>query len=467
VTRGPAARASSNLSLQPSFFPRFASAIYTPVNVLASALMRHRAIALSRSTAAVLAIAFAIVLQFEWSQASPAVTAAGLPRQAATVAAAPPDLSAAIDGIDKMVASEFPRDNLGSVTVGVVADKRLVWSRSYGYADMEKKVPATVDSVYRIGSITKQFTALMLLQLVERGKVRLSDPVEKFLPEVSQVRGRVIGAPPITLVQLATMTSGLDREPANLETYLKGPVSEWEKVLISALPETKYAFEPDTRYFYSNIGYAILGAALGRAAGQPYTEYVRQHIFAPLGMTHSAFEPNVTIASAIAKGYAVTRGSQPPTTKPGQASTAQAWTIDAETPTREHEGRGYKVPNGAIYTTVGDLARFVAFELGAEIPAVLKKTTQEDNYSRVNSADGALRSGYGIGFQLTREGDTVVYGHGGSVAGYTAAAHFERTSRTGVIVLRNAGGGAVNVGQIALRAIEMLATARKKAPTTP
>ncbi len=434
--------------------------------------MRLRRTSPLQTTLAGLAVFVALSLPITSSLSPAALLAAGGRRQASAAPAVPADLAPAIDAIDKIVAGEFARDNLGSVTVGVVADGRLIWTRSYGDADMEKRLPATSDSVYRIGSITKQFTALMLLQLVEQGKVRLSDPVEKYFPEVNQVRGRPTGAPPITLVQLATMTSGLDREPADLDTYLKGPVAEWEKVLMSALPQTKYAYEPDTHYFYSNIGYAILGAALGRAAGQPYTQYVHQHILTPLAMTHTAFEPNATIAAAITKGYAAVRarpatatagqaaGAVRPSTGSGQASAA--FTIDTETPAREHQGRGYKVPNGAIYTTVGDLARFVAFELGADMPAVLKKATLEDNYSRVNSSDGALRTGYGIGFQLTRVGDLVIYGHGGSVAGYNAAAHFERTSRTGVVVLRNAGGGAVNVETIALRAIATLAAARKK-----
>jgi D-alanyl-D-alanine carboxypeptidase len=425
-----------------------------------------------RTLFASLAVFVALTLPIRSTLSPDTLLAAPSARQQPVATAVPADLAPAIDAIDKMVAGEFARDNLASVTVGVVADGRLVWTHSYGYADMEKKLPATADSVYRIGSITKQFTALMLLQLVEQGKVHLSDPVEKYFPEVNEVRGRPAGAPPITLVQLATMTSGLDREPADLDAYLKGPVVEWERVLISALPQTKYAYEPDTHYFYSNIGYAILGAALGRAAGQPYTQYVQQHIFTPLAMTHTAFEPNPTIAPAIAKGYAVVR-ARPATTAAAQAADAgrrptgsdqanATFAIDAETPAREHQGRGYKVPNGAIYTTVGDLARFVAFELGADMPDVLKRATLEDNYTRVNSSDGALRTGYGIGFQLNREGALVVYGHGGSVAGYNAAAHFERTSRTGVVVLRNAGGGAVNVGTIASRAIATLAAARKK-----
>ncbi len=431
-------------------------------------MSRRRSVSIRRTLPGFLGVAAICLTLAPW-QASVGLLAIPASRQAATSPAPPADLAAAIDAIDKMVAGELARDNLGSITVGIVADGRLVWTRSYGYADMEKKLQATSDSLYRIGSITKQFTALMLLQLVEREKVRLSDPVEKYFPEINQVRGRMPGAPPITLVQLATMTSGLDREPENLDTYVKGPVSEWEKVLISALPHTKYAYEPDTHYLYSNIGYAILGAALGRAAGESYTEYVQQHIFAPLGMTHTAFEPNPTITPAITKGYAVARVRQAAANQAAQQKAAgqiaQSFTVDAETPAREHQGRGYKVPNGAIYTTVGDLARFVALELGADVPAVLKKATLDDNYSRVNSSDGTLRTGYGIGFQLSRRGDLVVYGHGGSVAGYNAAAHFERNSRTGVIVLRNVGGGAVNVGQIAMQAVEKLAAARPKPAT--
>src|SRR5262245_30678843 len=354
------------------------------------------------------------------------------------------DLRAAIEQVDALAAAEYAKDNRGSVTIGVVSGAELVWTKSYGFEDMEKKTPATKDTVYRIGSITKQFTGLMLLQLVEAGKVRLSDPVEKYFPEVNKVEGRFAGAPPITLVQLATHTSGMGREPADLQTYLKGPVSEWEKVMIAALPRTKYDFEPGTRFSYSNIGYAVLGAALSRAAGQSYLEYVSQKIFAPLGMTHTAFEPNEKIMPHLSKGYGV-----------------QGDRVDAETPDREHQGRGYKVPNGAMYTTVGDLARFLAFELGHGPEGVLKKGTLEDNFKRVNSASGDLSSGYGIGFQAERHGSLIAYGHGGSVAGYLAGAFVDRASGVGVIVLRNVGGGPFNIAELAMKALQTVAASRR------
>ena len=101
-------------------------------------------------------------------------------------------------------------------------------------------MPADADTVYRIGSITKMFTALMLEQLVEAGKVHLSDPAEKYFPEIKTVQGRFPDAPPITLIQLATHTSGLGREPDNTEIYVTAPVADWEKTLIAALPHTHY-----------------------------------------------------------------------------------------------------------------------------------------------------------------------------------------------------------------------------------
>lgn len=357
----------------------------------------------------------------------------------------PPELKAAIDRVEAMTAAELAKDNLGSVTVGIISGPDLIWAKSFGLADMEKKIPATTDSVYRIGSITKQFTALMLLQLVEDGKVHFTDTVEKYFPDVNKVNGRMPWYPPLTLIQLATMTSGLDSEPEDLPTYLKGPVSQWEKVLISALPHLKYLYEPDTHYHYSNIGYAILGASLSRAAGKPFVEYVKDRIFGPLQMTLSAFEPNPEMLPNLTKGYEVGRDGK----------------VDAETPAREHQGRGYKVPNGAMYTTVADLARFLAFELDEGPGTVLKKKTWEDNLTRTNSSDNGLRSGYGVGFRVSRHGEFVSYGHGGSVAGYNAGADFDPVSKMGVVVLRNVGGGKFGVSALTSRILDEVAAAKK------
>ena len=190
-----------------------------------------------------------------------------------------------------------------SFTLGLVRPNGLVWTKSYGYADIAAKKPANADTVYRIGSITKQFTALMLLQLVHEGKVYFSDPVEKYFPEIHQVKNEYKNAAPITLLQLANHTSGLDVGPDIIATYTKGQLADWEKTLIAALPHTKFAYEPGTRFNYSNMGYAILGAALSRAAHRPYIDYVKQKILQPLGMTHSDFVATPEIRQTLATGY--------------------------------------------------------------------------------------------------------------------------------------------------------------------
>jgi CubicO group peptidase (beta-lactamase class C family) len=351
-----------------------------------------------------------------------------------------PDLRKAIEQVDSLAATEIAKDNIGSITIGVVSGGNLMWTKSYGYADIEKKVPATRDNVYRIASITKQFTALMLLQLVEQGKVRLSDPVEKYVPEINRVQGRFPGAPPITLVQLATHTSGLDREPN--EEQLKdvlGPVSGWEKMLLAILPRTTYIHEPGTRYSYSNVGYAVLGLALSRAASKPYVEYVRERILTPLKMSHTAFALDEQSKPNVARGYLIENGK-----------------IDKETPERGHQGLGWKVPVGSLYSTVDDLARFVAFELGEENANILRRKTLEDNFERVSSAYSDLTYGYGIGFQVRRRGNLTALGHDGVVAGYQCSAWIDPKTRLGIIVLTTR-----QEKFLGLRALEILANANR------
>jgi CubicO group peptidase (beta-lactamase class C family) len=339
--------------------------------------------------------------------------------------------------IDSLIASEFAMRRVGSVTEGVVVGKQLIWSKSYGEADMEMKTPADADTVYRIGSITKMFTALMLEQLVEAGKVHLSDPVEKYFPEIKAVQRKFPDAPSITLIQLATHTSGLAREPDNIDAATTGPVSSWENTLVAALPHLHYRFEPGTQFSYSNVGYAILGAALSRAAGEPYIDYVQKHIFEPLGMSHSAFERNTQILPHLAKGYELKGANR-------QADSAMSQ--------REHEtGRGYKVPVGAIYTTVGDLAQFVSFLMGQGPESVLKLSSL-DHFQKqlVVPADIGLTSGYGIGFNVDRRDNYVAFGHGGAVVGYTSELLINLHKGIGVIAFSSGGSDSPGLAEQSL-----------------
>lgn len=353
----------------------------------------------------------------------------------------------ALPGIDSLIAAKYATDSIGSVTVGVIAGGELVWTKSYGYANMARHRLAGRNTVYRIGSITKPFTAVMLMQLEEAGKVHLADPVEKYVPEIRKVGGMPEGASPPTLLQLATMTSGLAREPREEGPFWSGPVSTWEQTLISALPHLSYAYMPGTRFLYSNIGYAILGVALGRAAGVPYTEWERTHVFEPLGMTRTRFEIDPSIAADLATGYGVNRDG----------------TLDSLTAAKEgREGRGYKVPNGAIFTTVDDLSRFVAFELGHGPATVLPPARLDSAFRGVVASSADLTVGYGLGFMAMRRDAFSFTGHGGAVAGYLASMYFSRPAQVGVVLFRNAVGGKLNPDALAVDILSRLVESAKQ-----
>jgi len=347
-----------------------------------------------------------------------------------------------IDAVDSLVSAEFAKDSIGSITVGVISGSQLTWTRTVGFADMKTHRLANRNTVYRIGSITKPFTAVMLMQLVAAGRIQLSDPVERFLPEIKQIASRPAGAAPFTFLQLATMTAGLAREPEEVGPFWTGPVSTWETTLLSALPHTSYISFPGTEYSYSNIGYAILGAALGRVTGQPYVEWERSHVLKPLGMDRTRFEIDPTIASDVAVGYEV---------KPDG-------TLDDHTAAEEaRNGRGYKVPNGAIFTTVDDLARFVVLELGRGPESVVPRSVLDEAFGGLVASDRSLDGGYGLGFMAaTRDGYSYT-GHGGSVAGYLAAMYYDRVRKLGVVAFRNVGGGKANVDRLAVNILSLLA----------
>ncbi|HEY0929651.1 MAG TPA: serine hydrolase domain-containing protein [Gemmatimonas sp.] len=351
-----------------------------------------------------------------------------------------------IAAADSLVSAEFAKDSVGSLTVGVIAGSQLVWTRSVGFADIEAGRRANRETVYRIGSVTKPFTAVMLMQLVAAGRVRLSDPVEEYLPEVRRIAARPSGAAPFTFLQLATMTAGLAREPDEAGPFWTGPVSKWERTLLAALPHTRYLSNPGTEHSYSNIGYAILGAALARVAGQPYVEWERERVFRPLGMNRTRFDLDPAITSDLAVGYQVNGDG----------------TLDDTTAAHEARGgRGYKVPNGAIFTTVDDLARFVSFELGQAPDSVLAHSVLDDAFAGLVATDAFLQTGYGLGFMAMQRDGFPVLGHSGSVAGYRAAMYYDRHAQLGVVVLRNVVGGEQDPDGLALNIISTLAAAHR------
>jgi len=359
----------------------------------------------------------------------------------AVAPARPQTLDEALRKIETTVGADFAKDGVGGLSIAVVQRDRLIWSRHFGYAESETRRVADNDTAYRVGSITKQFTALALLQLAEQGKLRLEDPLEKFVPEIKQVKGLPEGSSPITLLQVAVMRAGLAREPG-CANHSVGPVGIWQQKVLDCLPSTTYVNTPGTTYLYSNIGYASLGLAIERAGGEPFIDQVTKRILAPLKMARSGMEPTPAIRANLARGYQRDGG-----------------VVSRTAPDRELDGRGYRVPNGALFSTINDLAKFVAWELGASSTTLIRKETQDANYERSWPTAANATSGYGVGFQTSRRGDVTMLGHGGSTAGYLSAALFHRGSGLGVIVFRNCDSCVMAPGPVASTALESLVNA--------
>lgn len=337
------------------------------------------------------------------------------------------DWQEAISAFARKLSQDVLADGTGGITAGIVLGRDLVWAQGFGWADVDRRIPAGVNSIYRVGSISKSFTAVALLQLWERGFLDLDQEVREVLPELGELQDRPPGSDPITFRHLASHTAGLIREPS-LEGSTEGPLEFWEERLLASIPTTAFYAPPGESYRYSNIGFGILGYSLSRATGIPFMELIDASLFRPLGMHSSGFVVTPALAEQLATGYVVGRDGS----------------VDSETPYREHVGRGYKVPNGGVYSTVGDLGRFIAALTGAAtVPALGPEGRQ---WIRVPQTppDGPQ---YSFGFSISRrEGFPDLVGHGGSVAGYNAHMIFEPESGIGVVLLRNYGGGETDLG---------------------
>jgi CubicO group peptidase (beta-lactamase class C family) len=323
---------------------------------------------------------------------------------------------AAIAEFDAEVASGVAEDAAGCVSIAVFVGGDVIWTKGYGWADIENVIACDEETIGRTGSISKSFTAVLMMQLVERGIIGLDDPVADYFADIEKLADRQENMRPISFRMLASHTAGLNREP-QLEGAASGSIYGWEEKVLESIPLTSFKTSPGTEYSYSNIGFGMLGLALSRAAGVPFMTLVEDQIFKPLGMTSSTFIVNTPdLAARLSVGYSRNRTT-------GEVSAEQA--------TREHFGRGYKVPNGGIYSTVGDLASFAAAMMGESAVQILSPESRAEIFTPQAPAEG-----YGLGFSIRTEDGLTAVGHGGSVAGYNASLVFDLESKVGVAMLR-------------------------------
>lgn len=337
------------------------------------------------------------------------------------------------------------------VAIAVVHGDELVWARGFGLADVAAGRPVTPETVFRLGSITKTFTATALLQLRDAGKLSLDDPVRRHLPWFGVAGPAPAGvegpSAEITVRHLLTHTAGLPREaPLPYWTDRAFPTHEQ---LRAAVREGVAMFEPGEDYEYSNLGIALAGEVVAAASGMPWEEYVRRHVLDPLGMAASSAAAPRVPAERLATGY-LTRDAD------GVAPVAPPTLSRALGPAAE------------MSASALDLARYVSAHLaghraGEPSPLLAPRTLREMH--RVHWLSPSWQSGRGLGFSVWRQGDRTLVGHGGWVAGHRAQIAFEPATGVGVVVLTNSDEGGPS--SYARQAFELLASAIEQAAAPP
>lgn len=307
-------------------------------------------------------------------------------------------------------------EDVGSIAAAVIDGDKILWTGYYGFVDKFRKTKPSSNTLYLIGSVSKSVTGLALAKLVESGVVRLDDAVERYVPEIRDVKG-LPATVSITFRQLATHSSGLGRE-ADLAEASEGPISEWEKKLLACIPMTSFGPESYQKYSYSNIGYGILGLAMSRAAHKSFEELIRESVFDPLKMKNSTFIITPEMKTDLAVAYSGTRDY--------------------------NLGRGYKFPNGGVYSTLDDMANFAKAQLHTEGLEFLNGHTWEQvqDFQIITKETADEKYGYGLGVSVWT--DKIkrkwIY-HNGTVApGYSAALYCDISAGIGIVILRNDKG---------------------------
>lgn len=312
-----------------------------------------------------------------------------------------------------------------AVSAGVVRDGRLVWTAHIGEAELGGGAgpvrAATDDTQYLIGSITKTFTAVMVMALRDEGRLDIDGPVSDVLPEVTLA---------LTPRLLMAHASGLQREFA-------GRV--WQSLdfpdaarLLSEMPEVGQVL-PAHVFHYSNLGVALLGQVVATLDGGTWEESVTRRILRPLGMTRTGLEPLPDAAT----GYLV---------HPHSGSAHPEPRVDIRA----------SVASGGLWSTVADLARYAAF-LADPLPEVLARETVEEMMRPVVMTDtDTWTGGYGLGFHLARTGERVLAGHGGAMPGFLSGLRVARRDHIGAVVLTNSSAGAEPLALAAKLALEVV-----------
>jgi CubicO group peptidase (beta-lactamase class C family) len=202
--------------------------------------------------------------------------------------------------VDSIFSKSAHANHNPAIAYGIVVDNKLIYSNAVGYSNLEKKIAADNKSRFRIASMTKSFTAMSILRLRDEGKLQLSDPVAKYIPEMASLKYPTKDASPITIFNLLTMSAGFPED----NPWGDRQLSDTDQDLIDLVKNgISFSTNPSSQFEYSNLGYGLLGRIISNVSGQHYQDYVIDKILRPLGMNDCEFEYEKIPLEKLALGY--------------------------------------------------------------------------------------------------------------------------------------------------------------------
>jgi len=322
---------------------------------------------------------------------------------------------------DKILSEQFKPGETGCAAL-VAKNGQVIFRKAFGMADLELDVPMKPEMVFRIGSITKQFTAIAILQLMEQGKLSLQDEITKYIPDYP-MHGHSI-----TIEHLLTHTSGI-KSYTNVPEFQKFIRTDMKpEEVIDLIKSKPMEFAPGTKWNYNNSGYFLLGYIIEKVSGKTYQEYLQDNFFTPLGMSSSCYGDDTKIIKQRASGY-----------QPGKEGTVNADFMSMLLP----------YAAGSIMSTVDDLYKW---NRAVHSYKLVKKETLEMAHTPYKLADGKS-TGYGYGWSLSELQGSPTIEHGGGINGYLTSSVYIPDEDVFVALFSNSNGKAPEFSALKMAAL--------------
>lgn len=331
-----------------------------------------------------------------------------------------------IASIDSTISTMMAKYQVPGVSVAVAKGSVIVWSKGYGKVDLENDVPAKPTTVYRLASVSKSITAVAVMQLVEKGKIDLDVPIQKYVPSFPQKKY------PITTRQLLGHLSGVRHYSGEDEFNMKeyGSLSE----SLEIFQNDTLLHKPETRLTYTTYGYVLLGVIVEAASGISFTDYLQKNIFKPAGMTESSADEPLEIIHQRTRFYDVD---------------------DGKLHNARYINSSFRWPGGGLLSSAEDLARFL---MALQHGKLLQRVTLQQMTTSLKTTDGKSTH-YGLGWIVGLSQHPEVIWHGGVQPGATTAIAMIPQKDLSVVVLTNLGTlGGGEIDTVTGRIISILAT---------